>query len=115
MKNCLSLNLAMIQIHGTVVVVYLGLVIVDVCLHGLLMPKGLSIHQVTLLFIYNKYSLYIIYICVGVGVRVGRDSRLNYLIVQVHYNKLVNQADNLSSYKITLTTQEYISFFLNLF
>lgn len=42
----------------------------------------------------------------GVGVRVGRDSRLNYLIVQVHYNKLVNQADNLSSYKITLTTQD---------
>ena len=58
-------------------------------------------------YYFNIIHNHCVCVYVGVGVKVGSESRINYLIVQVHYNfKLNNKSDNLSSYKITLTTQE---------
>jgi len=45
----------------------------------------------------------------GVGIRVGGDSDLDFLVIQVHYNKIPNEdepSDSSSLYNLTMTSQE---------
>jgi hypothetical protein len=42
----------------------------------------------------------------GVGIRVGGDTHLNYLVVQVHYNIESNEEDSISSYRLQMTSQD---------
>ena len=48
----------------------------------------------------------------GVGIKIGGESGYDVLVIQVHYNHLPKDdepSDNTSSYKMTLTTQEYFN------
>ena len=55
-------------------------------------------------------SIFIVkwYLTEGVGMRVGKDSGINYIVAQVHYVRAMaeNEADNYSRLKFTFTTQE---------
>lgn len=48
----------------------------------------------------------------GVGVRIGGDTLLDYLVVQVHYKNIPDEEfDSYSSYNLTFTSQEYFQTF----